>query len=743
VAKTLEEVRALKASLEEQYRERHTDFELLRKFWHGKYWEVARSTTNTTLTSLFKDNRHTSGASPEMLIVHNLLQEVCVKYQTFLSTLPQISVYVDPPASQNKRNQANKKERYLYGLWDMGDMLGTISSAAWFLPLFGHAYLGCFPDPEQKIPTPVIRSPEHAYPIVSFDGSTEGVIFSWKIPESVARRNFGYEPPKATRPRLGGSWFARGPESQDNRVEILEYSDKDCWYRWVGDTLDKGVEHNFGWNVFDEMKFINVPGEPWGHGAVEQSVGMVHMGNHLYSLLMHAVLENVFPVIHIDNPQGLPEEMDFGPGGVVPTRDGGSVNWLIPPVQAVSTQVGFMERNEQAVKQATGMPDVMFGQSRASIQTGKSISQLQSAGTGSTVEMVQSIGLGDALVSWNAKAIEMTRQLWPNESIAVFGQRPAGMIEIKPERFAFTIKGSELVGSTRNDVTFLPHLDLHEKTVMLLQQQGAGLISRRFARDNIGIPDSEAMDEEMVGEAISDAVVQALVGTLAQAADPATAVQVEQEAVGYLAGSTHLQPAAPPAGQAPAPGLPTGAPGPLQLPGPAPSGGAAPGPSNGPPIGQIAPGAPGQAMTTPIQLPPGAPPPALAPGGPGASTGPGPAPAALPSGPAPGSSQGSDVVTVSDLSTLIGKLKGLKGKVYLIGKIVQMGKSADDIEIDVTVESDEQIISDGLPDLAPRLQFQVVSGPPDEPFVEVTPGVKRAPSGPGPTAIPGEIPVAA
>jgi hypothetical protein len=42
------------------------------------------------------------------------------------------------------------------------------------------------------------------------------------------------------------------------------------------------------------MSFIPVPGEDFNHGAVEQIVSMVEMGNALGSLLFQATLENVF-----------------------------------------------------------------------------------------------------------------------------------------------------------------------------------------------------------------------------------------------------------------------------------------------------------------------------------------------------------------------------------------------------------------------------------------------------------------
>src|SRR2546430_10427815 len=55
--------------------------------------------------------------------------------------------------------------------------------------------------------------------------------------------------------------------------------------------------------------------------------------------------------------------------------------------------------------------------------------------------------------------------------------------------------------------TLFRSLNMHEKVVMGLQMGGAGLVSKQWQRNQVGIPDSEAMAEEIVGEVIEDAVI--------------------------------------------------------------------------------------------------------------------------------------------------------------------------------------------------------------------------------------------
>lgn len=499
----------LRDELEPDYQQRHEDHKALRRYWHGGYWDHVDSEASG-IAAAFRDlTTKRSDVGPDLKLVRNVLFEVCVKYQTFLSPLPMIRVYVDPPETENRKRQATVKERYLYGTWNQRplSMKEVLNRAAWYLPLMGDCFLGAFPDLDGKIIRPVLRSPEYAYPIQSYDGTTlDAVIFSWEATEARVARDFPNYVRKAD--THGGrfrflSGRRRKPEASP-KVEMLEYSDGKEFSRWGGEQKLNGVEHEFGFNLFDQLSFIHVPDEPWNHGAVEQAVGMVEMGNALYSLLFQAVLENVFPTLFLINPHKAPEQLDLGPGGVVGINEGGDVKWLTPPVQALGAQLQMLAENERAIKQDTSMPDVNFGQFNASIVTGKAINELQGAGTGSTVEMVQGVGIGSGMVSFNEKALNLGKVMFREEQMDLSGFATGGMTDVNPKPFTLKVKGKEIVGSVRNEVVFSPHLGLHEKIVMMLQAKEAGLVGKEYARNQIGIPDSQAMDEEIYSEQIEE-----------------------------------------------------------------------------------------------------------------------------------------------------------------------------------------------------------------------------------------------
>ena len=662
MAITYEQALELKEELEPRHMERHQAHERLRQVWHGRYWDDADQAKGG-IAGIFRDLTKRSSVGPDIKLVRNLVFDVCVKYQTYLSSLPMIRTFVDLPgptasrkAMLKRRAEATLKERVLYGTWAEANMNGALNEIAWFGPLMGDSFLGIWPDFDNKCVKALVRSPEHAYPIANWDGrSLRAVLFSWKITEREARRAFKGFVPKPKPKRRG--------QHVDETVEILEYSDSYCFMRWADGQLVNGVEHKLGFNLFEQVPFIRVPGEPWNHGAVEQSVGLVEAGNALYSLMMQAMLENVFPRMVLEDPMKFSEQIDTGPGAVIPVNAGGKAYYLQPPSNALAAGAGLLAENERAIKQDTSMPDASFGQFDASIITGKAISQLQGAGTGALVEMVQGSELGVQLVKWNEKALTIYQRMFEDDKILLHGLRPDSYMDINPKAFSLEFKGGDIKGSPRNEVVFSPAVGMHEKLIISLQAQGAGLTSKKHGREQIGIPDSDAMEEEIFNEQIDAAVLGAIVQSLT---DPSYegAEAANAQASNYLAAKpSQTPPMSPP-----------------QLAAPAPSGGAAAMPA--PPTG----------------LPP--------------SGGPVEAPAA------PGAGAGN-IITLDQAMASLLALQGVQGKLFLVGEIVERGETDDTVEVAVTEPADRQTVKAGVEF---PIAFQVVNGEPAEEYVECTPG---------------------
>jgi len=536
---------ALRNEYEDEFRKRHDAFRQLRRYWQGDYWRLADKESHS-IVSVFRDwTARASDVGPDVKLVFNVVQAVCNKYQTFLTPLPQVRVPVDPPETDLRKGQAVKKQRYIYGCWndDKMPMSRVFNLAAWYLPLMGDCFLGIHPDLKKGRPVPILRSPECAYPIPGFDGyAEEAIIFSWKVKEDVVKRQFPDYKTREQRIRasqpVGLKRLQKTGEDQNPHIDVVEYSDRNQWSRWIDGEEVNSVIHNFGFNLFEHLKFITVPDDVWGHGAVEQVVNLNEMGNALYSLLFEAVIENVFPRLVLEDASKAPEEIATGPGAVIPLNPGGKAYFLNPPVQALPVQEQFLSLNEHNIKEMAGMPEVNFGNSPAtSIVTGKAINELQGAGTGSMIEMVQGIGLGLGVESWNEKAIIMGQTMFRDDRIHLHGRELDG-VSIRPRSFAMSIKGSELVGSPRNELVFSPALSMHEKVVMGLQMAGGGLVSKKWQREQAGIPDNEAMEEEIFQEAITEAVLGSMLQSFQQAPDDTQVEKIEADAFGMLMGQT-------------------------------------------------------------------------------------------------------------------------------------------------------------------------------------------------------------
>jgi hypothetical protein len=715
------ELQALKQELWDDYHKRHTALRNLRRYWHGDFWKLADSESHPIAT-IFRDwTSRTSDVGPDIKLVKNVVQEICVKYQTYLSQLPQIRVFVDPPESDNRRAQATLKERYLYGLWSMGDMNQIVNNMGWFLPLMGDVYQACWPNPELGRPTPILRSPEYAWPIMSFDGNEENaVMFIWRVKESSAMRAYpNYVPPDERFPGLKKLGRLRKRPNDDvadaaGTVEIIEYSDANCWVRYVGDQMVGGVEHNFGYNLFEHVKFIDVPGEAFGHGAVEQIINLNELDNALISLGFQQAVENSFPMLVLEDASKAPEDIPTGAGAILPLNPGGKAYYLEPPQQGVAMIQQFTARTEHDIKELAGMSPAEFGQSPASsIVTGKAVNALQQAGAGSRVEMVQGTGIGPALVAWNEKAIRQAQDTFRDTKMQLYGRESANTMEMQGRQFALSIKGSQVVGSTRNEVVFQVALNQHEKLVMGLQALGAKIVSKKWVREQIGVVDNTHMIEEILVEDVDDAVLAFMQAALQGAADPATAAKVEGQANSFLQGNTATSRGEGGAQQAiaggqphPLLGMPTGSPGQLM------SHAAA---AAGPPAVGANPTPGGPAL----------------PGLPGGPAGPAGFPQTPPTYPSAGqqAQAGAGTVTTEEVAAAIGRLKGIQGQVFIVGQLADQGKTNGDIDLAITNPSDRSVIEAGLPQYRGKLSFKVVQGEPVEPHVDVTPGRQAKPGG--------------
>lgn len=400
-----------------------------------------------------------------------------------------------------------------------------------------------------------------------------------------------------------------------------------------------------------------------------------------------------------------------GPGSVITLNPGGKFEQAMPPLGALGAQLGYLASLKDSIQEQTGMPAVNFGVSPASsIVTGAAINELQGAGTGSTVQMVQG-GLGLVMSRWNEMAIYQQKTMWPDTKVELNYMSPLTRAG-GGARGTMEVKGSELVGGTANEIIFSPAMDMHDKLVMMLQGKGAGLFSDQYILKNIGVPDPEAMQEEIFQETMEKTVLGFIIQQLQNAPSEQAAAQAEGQALSFIEGKPVHVPGVTRPGVLPNQPAPQSA-----LPGGSPGMGATPPPQGSPPGGggpnlgssaQIGPaGGGGLIKSPPLPLPPGSPVPQ---GSEAAAT----------MGGSPLQSQ--ETTAPTSLNTMMRLLAGgtYKGRVWLVGEIVGNGSTTGPVDVAVTDPADKQTIAG----LSPQTQFRfhVVKGQPQESAQEVTSG---------------------
>ena len=699
MAITWEQVAEIKNALDEEYGEHHDERHQLRQRWHGRWWNNTDDspTLAATVEQLFQDLRVDSNeAGPDYKIVIPLAHSIAAKYQTFFAQLPMVRMHVDPPGTGKDRHNSTVKERTIRGTWAFQhQMIKANQRLTWYLPVMGDGFLGIRPDFENKICRAYVHSPEYAYPVWGTDQfGPDAFIFAWRKPVWEAKREFPQWRAGARNPKRLESVkriFGRGGPDQDT-AEIIEYHDNKQFWIWVDGQQVAGLEHNLGFNLFDQVQFMNVPGEAFGHGAIEQILSLNEVSNALISLIFQNVLENVFPPLVVEDPQKMPEVFERGAGAVITTNPGGRASYLTPPAGVLQAQVGFNQYLEQIQKNTSGMPDVSFGQSDASIITGAAVSELQGAGTGSMVEMVQQTGIGPGLASWNAKCLHLYKNAFDKgDKFKFFGVQPRSFSDMSGEMFSFEIGGKDIKGGLNNEVVYGPHLNLHEKVVMNLQLKGAGVVSDSYVMEQVGIGDSEAMNTEIASEAIQKALIAAVAQSIQ---DPSALESGEQDVIRLVEGRAVA------------------------------AGGSAGG-SPSPPVG----------------APPGAPP-GLTPAGPGGAPPPGIGGPAEPAGPQSGLSPldqaqlgpGGEApeegaITIDEVVPAFQGVTGIKGRVFLVGEIVLSGQTTTDVEVAVTERSDREQLGTQLPQFNGLLDVRHVREEPEEAWLEVTPGTEPTEGG--------------
>ena len=639
------------------------------------------------------------------------------------SRLPAIEVPApkmgDPLAAQF----AEKQERLHYCLYDSSQMKKKHAKAAFNAALWNSTTWFVRWDKEKDLPVVTVRKPGETYPVFKRSGDEMAYsLFVFKMDEDEIVEQYPEAKGLLTRERKKLSY------SSAREIEVIEYVD-DKQYGLVinGDyaSLVQGgmTELGFCPVIITPGSYVEGDdGEFFPPSGIEQVVAINDLLNRFQTKWHDALEETLRPGAILKGPNVENKVWDQGPG---------AINYLDvdeeyqpPQYPNLPTEVFIhIQRMEQIMRTIANVPESASGQSDASIITGQAVKRLQGVMTAVAGETMDSFTNGLAKCNeWTFRMMEKYRPdkeytLYSTDSITPMS-RPG-----KKENIQVTVVPRETINKYyRSRLIYSPlGMDTGLALTLGMQLVDADVVSRRWLRNQIsGLGDAEGMEAEIEEEKRKRLQLEVDLQALAYERMQAAQAQAQGQAAGGVQeGAAPMS--APGPGVAPPPegGPASTAPQPQQI-----------GPTTVMPGGQPSMMGMGEPITGrenfPIPYTPLKPFNEALQGLSNQGIG---APGGGPAGPGGDlrgeAAPGRTVVKAEEIVAALNEATNkrgekaatkIRGKVYLLGEIAQRGWTDGEIEIGLTVKSDQQIIVGALPQYAAarRLVFRTLTTvPPD------------------------------
>jgi hypothetical protein len=647
----------------------------------------------------------------------NLIRPIVDTHRLLANQLP--SIEVPPPVygEELAALKADKIEKALYALWDMGRMKRKHGEACFNLALNYSTVWQVVWDSEKNIPVVFVRSPGETYPVMKRGGEeVECCFFRWEeSPEDIAHK-WPKVASKLSRDRNG--------RFSSSTVEVIEYVDsKDRVFIIGGDIKhlveEEGGKHDLGFCPVVISRATDIPGEIFPPGIVDQLVPMNDHINRFQTKLGVAVEEVLSGWHDIIGPDANNIVLNTGIGATNRMPEGNAHIYqqpAAPPAQAF----GHIDQAWNYMRTLGMWPESASGVMDGSIITGKAVSRLQGV-MASLVSEIQS-NVGDGVQQANVMMLAMMEKFKPKEKFELYATEPitGSSTPGRKSNFSVSIIPSEdFQGYYRNQLNYSPFgSDFNASLQIGMQLVDARIWPRSKLRNLIpGSSDSEGLAAEIREEDRERAQFEADL----QVETQTRILQAQTQQAQQMAAIQQQQPQQGGTDAEASAGIPANA--------PPPQGGLPPAATDVPP------GAGGQMIGGNAMVMPGGQPQMLGMGEPitGQEGFPlpytplkpfTPAMAAITGEVGGGTSAatgmpGKPIVTIDEvveaLESFVNRrgekaVDKLQGNVYIMGDMATRGETDGKIEIGVTVKSDQQIITNALPQYAAQnlLEFRVL-----------------------------------
>jgi len=714
MAKTIDDLLKRFTGLRSQHSGRDVRYEANWYAYKGEYEHLfAHYTTDALSVSHSRQEKY--------IQKWNLIRPIVDNYKLLINQLPTIEVPAPMLGESLAALKADKQEKVLYALWDMGNMKRKHGEAAFNLALQCATVWQVVWDEDEDIPVPFVRSPGETYPMFQRGGEEVAYcFFRWEEETDSLAENYPEIKPLLTRNRLG--------TYTNTKIEVIEYVDEEERLLIVGgdakSLLPEGGKHKLTKCPVYVTSGMYIPGEPFPPGPIDQLVAMNDHLNRFQTKLGDAIEETLF---------GWHDVMGEGAKDVVLNTGPGATNYLegeikheytqpqAPPAQAF----GHVDLVQRYMRNMANWPESASGEMQGSIVTGKAVSQLQGIMSAQATEYQSN--LGDSLQKVNSMLFRMLETYRADKKYQLYASEAVTLSSAPGRKHNFVVEcvpSEDINGYYRNTLHYSPFgTDMNSSIQIGMQLVDARIRPRSWLSNLLpGNSDAEGYQAEIEEEDRRrmqlevDMQVEAQERILAAQTQQQMQLQQQQMQAQGLGGTSAEGQVAP--GSEAAPPQQGGLP-PQGSPGGEMIGNAMLMPGGQPQLMGLGEPMTGEAEDFPIPYTP------LSPYGPAlaelAGTGThGAAANEAATGPQAEAMPGMNVVSADDVKAALESAvnrKGeqavskLQGKVYLMGEIAQRGWTDGKIEIGITVKSDQQILTTALAQYAAQklLVFRVIS----------------------------------
>jgi hypothetical protein len=420
--------------------------------WYAYKGEYDRIFENYTADALAMSRKR----SEKTIQKWNLVRPIVDTYRLLINQMPTIEVPAPVFGEELAAMKADKQEKALYALYDMGHMQRKHGEASFNLALNTASVWQAVWDDEMDIPVPVVRSPGETYPVMKRGGDEVAFcFFRWEEDaEALAEK---YPQIKSLLKRGRDGEFASG------NVEVVEYVDEEDRVFIIGGeikafiTSEVPTAHKLKQCPVFIVPGLCIPGELFPPGPVDQLVVMNDHLNRFQTKLGDAIEETLFGWHDIEGEGANDVVLNTGPGAVNRLEGANLRHNYTQPQPPPSQAFGHVDQVQRYMRNLANWPEVASGEMSGSIITGKAVTRLQGIMAAQASEYQEN--MRDSLGRVNSILMKMMEVYRPDKQFDLYateGMSISGAPGRKRNFGVSIIPQDDFQGYYRNTVHYSP-----------------------------------------------------------------------------------------------------------------------------------------------------------------------------------------------------------------------------------------------------------------------------------------------